>query len=266
MEKYDNFFNQAETAVGNNPAVVHRVKSARLGVDLAILEAFRKGLSEKYALQIKSTEGQFVLNKEVEKRLNSFVKNCQADSIEYMNENRFMLNDYEALYRATIGRASQTNVAAGKKVTLLTKPKKYANEDPQSLTDGAFGGNSFYANWLGYEGNDCEAIIDLEGIKNVSHISTAFLQYVNHIVFLPESVSFLLSENGKEYKLVKKIINPKTLNPKSNVNFVEPFTADFPANRARYIKIIGDNMEVAPIWHHGAGLTSWIFLDEVIVH
>ena len=266
LEKYDSLFNRAEAAVSENPSVLQRVKSARSGVDLAILEACRKGLSEKYALQIKNLDGQFVLNKEVEKRLNNFIKNCRADSIEYMNENKFMLNDYAALYRATIERASQPNIAAGKKVTLLTEPKKYANEDPQSLTDGAFGGNSFYANWLGFEGNDGEAVIDLGEIKEVSHISTAFLQYVNHIVFLPLFVSFYISENGDEYKLLKKLNNPNPLSPKSRINFIQPFAIEFPKTKARFIKIKAGNMESAPIWHHGAGLPSWIFLDEVSAH
>ena len=40
-------------------------------------------------------------------------------------------------------------------------PKKYANEDPATLTDGALGGASFYSNWLGFEGNNLEAVIDL---------------------------------------------------------------------------------------------------------
>ena len=257
LEKYDSLFNVAEIAVKEKFAILQRVKSARFGVDLAILEACRKGLSEKYKLQS---------NRAVEQRLNNFIKNLQTDSIEYMNENRFMLNDYEALYRATLKRTSLPNFAAGKNVTLLTQSKKYANENPQALTDGAFGGNSFYANWLGFEGNDGEAIIDIGEIKNVGHISTAFLQYVNHIVFLPRSASFYISENGENYKLIKKIKNPKPLNPKSKINFIQPFEINFPKTKTRYIKIIADNMEVAPLWHHGAGLPAWIFLDEVIVN
>lgn len=266
LEKYDSLFNQAESAVANKTNILQRIKSARLGVDLAILEACRKGLSEKYALQIKNNDGGLILNKNVEKRLNNFIANCRADSIEYMNENRFTLNDYEALYRATINRASSPNIAAGKKVTLLTQPKKYADENPKALTDGAFGGNSFYANWLGFEGNDGEAIIDLGESKIISHISTAFLQYVNHIVFLPKSVSYYISENGEDFKLIKKIKNPKPLNPKSKINFIEPFNAHFPKIKTRYVKIVADNMDRAPIWHHGAGLPAWIFLDEVTVH
>ena len=57
--------------------------------------------------------------------------------------------------------SSKNNLASLKKVTLLTNPKKYAKEDPQVLTDGALGGNSFYSNWLGFEGNDLDAVVDL---------------------------------------------------------------------------------------------------------
>ena len=35
--------------------------------------------------------------------------------------------------------------------------------------------------------------------------------------------------------------------------------------KARYIRVIGSNIEKAPLWHHGADLPSWIFADELIV-
>jgi hypothetical protein len=65
------------------------------------------------------------------------------------------------------------------------------DENPQALTDGALGGSNFYANWLGFEGNNLEAVIDLEQETEIDTISTAFLQVTNHIVFFPESVTYL---------------------------------------------------------------------------
>ena len=147
----------------------------------------------------------------------------------------------------------------------MTKPKKYANENPQTITDGALGCANFYANWLGFEGNDMEAIIDLEEVSEIHKISTAFLQVVNHIVFFPESVSFSGSVDGKTYKKLTSVLNKSPLTPESKLNDIQYFNADFYSTKLRYIKIYADNMETAPVWHHGTGMGAWIFVDEVMV-
>jgi hypothetical protein len=117
-----------------------------------------------------------------------------------MNEMRFTVDEYLDFYEYTLARALEENIAIGKKVTLLQNQKKYADEDSQTLTDGAFGGTNFNANWLGFEGNDLEAIIDLENANDISRISGDFLQIVNHIVFFPTEVKFFYSEDGENYK------------------------------------------------------------------
>jgi hypothetical protein len=146
--------------------------------------------------------------------------------------------------------ATQPNKAFGKKVTLLKKPKKYANENPQTLTDGALGGNSFYANWLGFEGNHLEAIIDLETEQDISSMSTAFLQVTNHVVFFPEKVSYAYSQDGEHYSTLGTITNDAPLTKTSKIN---------------EIKVFGENMNEPPYWHHAAGTSAWIFADEIIV-
>ncbi len=153
LEKYDEFFNKGETAVSEKPEVLNRVRTARLSVDYAILEASRKGISDKYNLAEERPE--------VEKRLSNFSTTCKQADISLMNEMGFSVDEYISFYNKTLERANSPNKAAGKLVTLNTKPKKYADENPQALTDGAWGGNSFYSNWLGFEGNDLDAVIDL---------------------------------------------------------------------------------------------------------
>ena len=107
--------------------------------------------------------------------------------------------------------AKQPNIAYGKEVTLLTKPKKYAGEDPKVLTDGALGGNGFYANWLGFEGNDLEAVIDLGSVQEIETISMAYLQVTNHIVFFPLKVSYYGSNNATDFTLLGTVNNESPL-------------------------------------------------------
>lgn len=257
LSQYHAWYDQAEAAVVENPALLKRVQIARLSIDYAGLEAARKNLSDQFSIQENPAW--------VRERLAIFEQTCAATEITMMNEMRYSVAEYLAGYRATFERAQIENLAAGKPVQLLTKPEKYAQEDPQTLTDGALGGANFYANWLGFEGNDLEAVIDLETNQKVNKISAAFLQVVNHIVFLPKSVSFYASEDGQNFELLGQIKNPTTLGKTSKINDIQYFGLEELDRSFRYLKIQADNMDTAPDWHHGAGLPSWIFVDEVIV-
>ncbi len=257
LTKYTSLFDQAESAVAEKNDVLKRVKIARIGIDYAVLEACRKNISEDFSLADSARVGTLLEN---------FMSTCESANITAMNEMRFTVNDYYEGYLKALSVANKPNKAIGKTVALLTKPKKYANEDPQALTDGALGGSNFYSNWLGFEGNDLEAIIDLGAQKEISSMSTAFLQVTNHIVFFPTEVSYYASLDGKTFKLLGQVTNESPLVKKSKVNDIQYFDLNVKPLQTRYIKIRANSLKKAPYWHHGAGLPSWIFADEVIIN
>lgn len=255
LKQYVTFFDEAEKAVTDKPEVLKRVKVARLSIDYAVLEACRKSISEDFTI----TENTKTL-------VENFMSVCNDANITLMNEMGYTVTDYGNAYLKSIEVALQPNIASGKKVTLLTKPKKYANENPQALTDGALGGSNFYSNWLGFEGNHLEAVIDLEEKKEIKSISTAFLQVTNHIVFFPKQVIYFGSVDGKSYSKLGTISNEYPLTKKSKVNDIQYFNLSIKPVQLRYIKIKAENLKEAPYWHHGSGLPSWIFADEVIIN
>lgn len=265
LKQYESFFNEAEK-VANSPEVLDRIQCARVSVDYAILEACKKGISDDFKLVILNEKGTKIINPYVNEKLINFYLTCQKNGITLMNEMGFTVEEYFNGYKKSLEVATQPNKAIGKKVTLLTKPKKYANEDPQTLTDGALGGSNFYANWLGFEGNHLEAIIDLDTATTVSSVSTAFLQVSNHIVFFPKSVSYYFSNDNKNFVKLGTLKNDEPLSKTSKVNDIKYFTLEFSKVNARYIKIVAENMNEAPYWHHAAGLPSWIFADEVLIN
>lgn len=257
LTTYSMFFDKAEKAVSKNPEVLRRVKIARMGIDYAILEACRKNISETFNL---SEEGP------AKKLLENFKSSSAHANITLMNEMGFTVDEYYNAYKKAIEVAKQPNKASGKKVTLLTKPKKYANENPQTLTDGALGGSSFYANWLGFEGNNMEVIIDLESSQSISSISVAFLQVTNHVVFFPKEVKYYYSSDNKVFLKLGNVINIEPLSKTSKINDIKYFNHTFSKVSARYIKVVAESVIEAPYWHHAAGLPSWIFADEVIIN
>lgn len=261
LKHYNTFFNDSEKAVESKPEVLQRVKTARLSTDYAMLEMARNGMSPDFQLL---KEGR--VSDDVTTRLNRFRESCQKADITLMNEMGYTVDEYLALFENTLQRAAIPNVASNKKVTLNTKPKKYAGENPQALTDGALGGSNFYANWLGFEGNNMEAVIDLNKETEIDTISTAFLQVTNHIVFFPESVTYYASTDNITFRKIETIANASPLTPESKRNDIAYFTSAFQPVKARYIKVVAHNMATAPAWHNAAGSPSWIFADEVIVN
>lgn len=265
LKQYDGFFNEAEK-VANSPDVLERIQCARISVDYAILEACKKGISKDFQLVILDKKGTKIINPYVNKKLINFYETCKKNNITLMNEMGFTVEEYFNGYKKSLEVATQPNKAIGKKVTLLTKPKKYANENPQTLTDGALGGSNFYANWLGFEGNHLEAVVNLDAVTEISSVSTAFLQVSNHIVFFPKSVSYYYSNDNKHFVKLGSVNNDAPLTKTSKINDIKYFNLEFSKVKAQYIKIVAVNMKEAPYWHHAAGLPSWIFADEVLIN
>ena len=266
LKKYNSFFDEAEKIVASKKDILKRVKEARLSIDYATLEACRKNLSEDLVLTKESTDGEKIKNSFVVNKLDNFINTCQNGNITLINEMGFNVKEYYANYKKAMEVATQPNKAVGKKVTLNTKPKKYANEDPQVLTDQVLGGNGFYANWLGFEGNNMEAVIDLDKAEDISSISTAFLQVSNHVVFFPLHVRYYYSNDNKNFKELGAVKNDEPLTKKSKINDIKYFNIKFSKVKARYIKVKAENMNTPPYWHHAAGQPSWIFADEVMIN
>lgn len=254
MTIYEDLLDQAEESVKGQPHLVSRVRAARLGLDYAILEYGRKGMQSQPIGRIDLLQ-----------RLKRFNNTCSEHGITAMNEIRLTVEEYIASYLSAIQRSQQTNIARDKKVSLLTQPKKYADENPQSLTDGALGGLNFYSNWLGFEGNDAEAVIDLGAIQEVSYCGTAFLQVTNHLVFFPKKVAFLGSLDGETYEILGSVQNRLPIQGESKINDIQAFEIQFAPKKVRFIKMIGKSLLAAPEWHNGSGLPAWIFVDEIIV-
>ena len=264
LREYTQLFDEAEKAVSDKAEIVDRVKMARMGVDYAILEAFRKSASEYYSLIVKNDKGKDVPNPMVATLLDDFMATSVKNNITLMNEMGFTVNEYGANYLSALEIAQQPNKAKRKKVVTVSKPKKYADEDPMVLTDGALGGNSFYANWLGYEGNDMEVIVDLGEPYEIHTITLAFLQVTNHIVFFPSSVTYYGSLDNSGFTRLGTVNSRFPLEKTSKVNDIQHFDLEFKPKKARYIKVIARNTET-PYWHHAAGLPSWLFADEIII-
>ena len=125
---YNSLFDQAYNEVKEDKKYSNRVKKARLSIDYASLEAHRKNFSEKFPLTIIDN-GIKVIPEIVLNRIKRFKNVTQNNNITLMNEMGFTVDEYIFYYKKALKLAVKENSAKSKKVNLLTKATKYANEE-----------------------------------------------------------------------------------------------------------------------------------------
>jgi hexosaminidase len=156
--------------------------------------------------------------------------------------------------------------ALGKNIELSTLPaNRYKTNGSLSLIDGLNGSENFNDGyWLGFEGKDMKATIDLGKMTEVHSVKETFYQGLSNWIFLPEKVTFtLVNDNNKV--VGTKTIYANTVN-KTNKILIEPFTANFGNNiKAKYVRVNAYSLKVCPEWHPAKGKKCWIFTDEIIV-
>ncbi|MBI4811599.1 MAG: hypothetical protein HY800_09225 [Ignavibacteriales bacterium] len=156
------------------------------------------------------------------------------------------------------------NLAFGKPVILNTRhSEKYPVGGGVALTNGLHGPNDYHCNWLGFEGEHMEAVVDFGRVQNISRIKTNFLQQYYAWIWLPLKVDFSISQDGKNFTHVLSIQNdvPDTVGGV----FTNEFIAEDIHKSARYIKVFAKSRLKCPDWHIGAGGKAWIFIDEIVV-
>ncbi|MCK4817564.1 discoidin domain-containing protein, partial [bacterium] len=119
-------------------------------------------------------------------------------------------------------------------------------------------------NWQGFLGDDLEAIIALNEAIAIEKISVNFSQNIGAMIFLPVSVEFAISEDGKNFKILSTHEND--VSPKQEGALIKEFTTDFNKTNARYVRVKAKSVGVCPAWHSRAGRKSWLLIDEVIIN
>lgn len=154
--------------------------------------------------------------------------------------------------------------AIGRNVTYTNPPSKYYPADgPNTLTDGVRGTTAPGKYWHGFDGNDLIATIDLGKEIPFQKITLGCLQHYADWIFLPQSVTYEISNDGKNFTDLGTVQN--TISPNEKSAIVKDFTINFPEQKGRYIRVTAKNIGVCPKGHPGEGQPAWIFADEIMV-
>ena len=157
------------------------------------------------------------------------------------------------------------------------KPNNYTIDikskyDPQyhaggkeGLLDGIYGSENWRkGDWQGYQGQDFEAIVDLQEVKSVNNFSATFLQDSRSWILMPTQVDYYTSSDNVNFALAGSVSND--IDPKETENKIKNFS--FQASKeikARYVKVIAKKFGRLPDWHQGTGFEAYIFIDEITI-
>jgi hypothetical protein len=147
----------------------------------------------------------------------------------------------------------------------ITPPQdaNYHAGGPEALIDGLRGAQNFrLGGWHGYWGIDFEAVVDLGKVQPIRYVGAGFLQEIRSWIWMPKDVTFLVSDDGKNFKQVAYIKN--TIAIDDYTDHVKDFASKVNTT-GRYVKVLATTFGRIPEWHLGAGGEAWLFIDEIIV-
>ncbi len=166
--------------------------------------------------------------------------------------------------RSEIIEANYYKIEGGRDIQVnSTYANQYAAAGDNTLIDYLRGGNNYRTGrWQGYR-EDVDVVVDLGKQKQVNKISLGVLQDIQSWIFYPTEVAFYISEDGKDFT---KLMTVKNEFPDDEYGaFIQDITTSKIDVQTRYIQVKAKNYGVCPEWHLGAGGTTWIFTDEVVV-
>jgi hypothetical protein len=264
MDTYDDLFDAAEASAADDPQWLRRVQTARLPVQFARLEQAKAAGAGTGGCFVRSDAGVLRTKPEIDELLTLFVQRCHEADIPRLWEHGSSPQEYLTATRRFLDGSTQPHLALGRTVALERPASaKYHDGEAAALTDGYRGWNDYHFHWLGFEGEDMNATVDLGAVTTISAVATDFLQDINSWVFMPLAVSFAVSKDGRCFEDLGRI--ETTTPPNKWGAVIEGFSVAFAPTRARYVRVAAASRKTCPTWHKGSGGPSWIFVDEIAV-
>ena len=142
--------------------------------------------------------------------------------------------------------------------------KNYTYNGGATLTDGLLGDKGFgTGRWLGFSGNDLEAVIDLKQNTDVSSVSLNTCVDKGSWIFDARYIEVSVSADGKSFtKVASKSLPALEEQTPDNIYTYE---LTFPQTTTRYVKVTATSEHNIPEWHGGKGKPAFLFVDEISV-
>lgn len=156
------------------------------------------------------------------------------------------------------------NKATACPIRLLQKPHpRQIYGGAGLLVDGLEAEDTNYASgrWIGFCGNDLEAIIDLGEAKSISKVSIHTCVEKGYWIFDARSFEVEGSTDGKVYSPLASEQYPAL--KETDANAIYAHSLAFKTANIRYLKVKVASEHHLPDWHPGRGNPGFVFVDEI---
>lgn len=142
---------------------------------------------------------------------------------------------------------------------------QYSGNGGQTLVDGIMGNDDFrLGGWLGFEGTDVTAVIDLGVETSIHSISAHCMQDINAWIFMPVNIKYEISDDGSNFNEAGSVEN--TIPADKEGNLTGNFRLSIDPVQARYIRVTYKSIGTCPPGHKGNGGKAWFFTDEISIN
>ncbi|MBR7023312.1 MAG: chitobiase/beta-hexosaminidase C-terminal domain-containing protein, partial [Bacteroidales bacterium] len=155
-----------------------------------------------------------------------------------------------------------------KTTTFVNPPaERYGKEADIALMDGKKGvAGDYYNDWLGFEGVDMDATIELAVPTDISTVKVGFCHEPNDWVVWPKAVWVSFSKDGKEFMDWELAELPVFNKPdKMQGHGRIEARARMDEKQVMFVRVKVENQGVLPDWHPYKGEKAWIMVDEVVI-
>ncbi len=152
-------------------------------------------------------------------------------------------------------------------ITLLSKPNRdYTFSGAKLLVDGKLSESTNFrtGRWMGFSGNDLEAVIDLCQPTDISKLTVHTSVEKGDWILDARGLEIQGSDDGVNFRTLAKEDYPAM--KESDPNQVYKHSLTFAPVKVRYVKVIVRSEHSMPEWHGGKGKPGFLFVDELQVN
>lgn len=261
---YQSLFEQAYKAVEGESIFTDHLRRLELSLDFAVLDLSMSNVSKTLSY-FDVVNGKKYLRPDMMIKSYRFVEDCQRFNVRQLEEMGYPPKELLDNIFNYVEKCTQSNLAEGKPVAISTRwSSTYDVGGEKALNDGIFGTKDYHYNWLGFEGDHLDAVVDLETPQELSSISIDFLTYPLSWIYLPEKVEFFVSNDKIHWEKVgETVFEKEKALTKNSIKKAKAVCYD--NNPVRYVRVVAKSPLTNPEWHRGYGLPCWIFTDEILI-
>ena len=243
-------------------------KNATPIIQVPIIQAESKSFKDKMTIEIVSQNTADKSYYWINNGVNDSTKD--KDWVLYTNpivinvSTEILAKSKNEMYKSGIVSAIFTKKPNNYTIDIKSKynPQYHAG-GPDGLIDGIYGtANWRKGDWQGYQGQDFEAVIDLQEEIPIHYIGAIFLQDSRSWILMPTKVEYYVSTDNSNFTLVGTINND--IDAKEDGNIIKNFSF-VKGMTAQYVKVKAYNFGKLPEWHQGFGGDAFIFIDEITI-